>query len=911
MVRSFRTSRFSLFSYLFLVLAVGSVVSWQDVTTEVAALAANTYGPNTWGNGEQGELGDGNFYSGSPYGSAMPLAVNASSDVVAVSGGNVHSIALKSDGTVLAWGNNEFGQLGDGTRNNSAMPVQVKGVGGSGVLGGVTAVVAGRDHNLALLSDGTVVAWGFGEYGQLGDGTFYTANPYGSLTPVQVKGIGGSGVLMNVVAISAQAGSNHSLALKSDGTVVAWGIGNNGQLGDGNFYQSGNLGSATPVQVAGVGGSGMLSGIAAISAGGNHSLALKSDGTVVSWGSNFYGGLGSGDFNDSATPVQVKGVGGTGALSHVVAISGGGYHSVALKSGSTVVAWGKGGNGQLGNGNNIDSSTPAQVNDVGGSGSLSAITAINAGGNHSLALKADGRIIAWGAGTYGQLGDGNFYNNAPLAPVQVTALMGETVTGAGYYHSLSARPQITVSNTGTNIFVQGGVANITFSDLTTVGTLSFTRINPQSQGLLPNYSFNTIYPAFDISGTGIAYSGNIHVCLVAPNVIDSATFSSLRLLHNDGSGLTDVTSDTNFGNRQVCGNVSSLSPFVIASTGSPTAAPASITGRVVDTEGRPVSGATMTVVGGPGLIRAITDTNGFYKVENLETSGFYTVTPSRANYVFGPTQRSFSLLGNRADATFTAMPVGPVANPLDSPEFFVRQQYVDFLGREPDQGGLDYWSGQLRACGTDLSCLNARRIGVSAAFFVEQEFQDTGSFIYGLYEGALGRQPAYAEYAADRLRVISGANLEADKNAFAESFVARVEFAQRYPNSMTTDSFVDELLRNVQQTSGVDLSDQRAVLINLYNSGRNTAQSRSAVMRRVIEANAFKQAEYNPAFVFVEYFGYLRRDADQSGYNFWLNVLNNREPGNYRGMVCAFITSAEYQNRFSSVMTHTNAECSR
>src|SRR5205807_1131936 len=114
-------------------------------------------------------------------------------------------------------------QLGDGTRNNSATPVQVKAVGGSGTLTAVVAIAAGRNHNLALLADGTIVAWGFGQYGQLGDGTFYTGNPFGSLTPVQVKGIGGSGLLTGVVAIMAGAASNHSLALKSDGTVVAWG----------------------------------------------------------------------------------------------------------------------------------------------------------------------------------------------------------------------------------------------------------------------------------------------------------------------------------------------------------------------------------------------------------------------------------------------------------------------------------------------------------------------------------------------------------------------------------------------------------------------------------------------------------------------------------------------------------------
>ena len=128
---------------------------------------------------------------------------------------------------------------------------------------------------------------------------------------------------------------------------------------------------------------------------------------------------------------------------------------------------------------------------------------------------------------------------------------------------------------------------------------------------------------------------------------------------------------------------------------------------------------------------------------------------------------------------------------------------------------------------------------------------------------------------------------------------------------MPADLFVDTLLRSVQQTSGIDLSDQRAVLINLYDGGANANQSRSLVLRGIAEARAFQQAQYNSAFVLVEYFGYLQRDADSAGYRFWLDILNNREPDNYRAMVCAFITSAEYQRRFSPIITRVNAECAR
>jgi hypothetical protein len=120
---------------------------------------------------------------------------------------------------------------------------------------------------------------------------------------------------------------------------------------------------------------------------------------------------------------------------------------------------------------------------------------------------------------------------------------------------------------------------------------------------------------------------------------------------------------------------------------------------------------------------------------------------------------------------------------------------------------------------------------------------------------------------------------------------------------------VDALVSSVQQASGTDISDQRGALIASYNSGGDITQSRALALRGAVEHSAFKQAGYNPSFVVMEYFGYLRRDLEPQGFKFWLNVLNNKEPNNYRGMVCSFITSAEYQNRFSSVVTHSNRDC--
>lgn len=341
---------------------------------------------------------------------------------------------------------------------------------------------------------------------------------------------------------------------------------------------------------------------------------------------------------------------------------------------------------------------------------------------------------------------------------------------------------------------------------------------------------------------------------------------------------------------------------------APTAASSTISGQITASDGTPLSGATIALSGTQSR-RTITDNNGHYSFANVETNGFYTVTPARANYTFSPASRSFSIIGDKTDATFSANATAQTQNPLDEDLFFVRQHYLDFLNREPDAGGLEYWSSQIDNCKADAACLHQTRIGISAAYFMSQEFQDTGSFVYRLYKGALGRQLNYSEFSQDRQQVSGGNNLDAAKAAFADSFVQRAEFAQMYQRATTAESFADALIQSIRQSSGVDLSSQRTTLIARYNTGSSLHQSRSLTLREAIENGSFKQAEYNRAFVLMQYFGYLKRDPDPGGYDFWLTVLNNKEPNNYRGMVCSFITSREYQLRFSSVATHSNSEC--
>jgi predicted extracellular nuclease len=391
---------------------------------------------------------------------------------------------------------------------------------------------------------------------------------------------------------------------------------------------------------------------------------------------------------------------------------------------------------------------------------------------------------------------------------------------------------------------------------------------------------------------------------VLANVNMRARFSRLAPVHIDSDFPDSYRSDPNRPER-ISDHDPEVSYFNMAI--SPSAANGLVSGRVTNSDGSSVSGAVVTLSGMQNR-KTISDSDGNYRFDGVETNGFYTVTPTRANYVFSPASRSFSQLGNKTEAAFTGSSSGDSANPLDTAEYFVRQQYVDLLGREPDESGFNYWSDKITQCGSDAGCIDTQRRAVATAFFVEQEFQASGSFIYDVYAGALGRRPAFTEYSVDQPQVVGGANLNAEKAAFAASFVQRAEFVQRYQTQTTAGSFVAALIENAQSL-GLDLSDRQGSLLNAYNAGSNTVASRALVLRAIADDASFKQSLYNQAFVLSEYFAYLRRDPDANGYNFWLNVLENGDRGNYGGMVCSFVNSAEYQRRFSMIVSRSSNQC--
>lgn len=342
-------------------------------------------------------------------GDALPSANQAltvvSRPVIAGAG---FACGLKLDSTVACWGYNSKGQLGDGTTETRNTPVAVLG------LNGVIGLGAGRSHACALKQDGTVACWGDNNYGQLGNASF-TAHP----TPTAVAGLSG------VIALTG--GEFHSCALKDDGTVVCWGHDLLGQLGDGTAGVSRH----TPAPVTG------LSGVVALGSGALHTCALKNDGTVSCWGSNYSSQLGNGNTEEiRATPVIASG------LSNVVALSMGSLHSCALKADSTVACWGDNADGQLGDGTFESRAVPTAVT------GLTGAAALGSAGHYSCALKADRTVACWGDNSSGQLGDNSTASRN--TPVAVGSLTDVVALAAGDYSNCALKGDGTMACWGDN-----------------------------------------------------------------------------------------------------------------------------------------------------------------------------------------------------------------------------------------------------------------------------------------------------------------------------------------------------------------------------------------------------------------------------------------------------------------------------
>ncbi|MEO8434722.1 MAG: Calx-beta domain-containing protein, partial [Pyrinomonadaceae bacterium] len=544
---------------------------------------------------------------------------------------------------------------------------------------------------------------------------------------------------------------------------------------------------------------------------------------------------------------------------------------------------------------------------------------------------------------------------------------------------------------GSNVTVQENGVEVTFSQVSGAGTTTMNSITPASAGTTPGgYAINGSSVAFEISTTA-AYTPPIDVCFAMPTVTDPVAFNLLALLHNEGGVLVDRTISRDFAAKKVCGRVNSLSPFAVASKITMQFSQASYS----KAESGPLTNITVTRSGdtsAPASVNFSTGNNSYVACDVTNGTAVqncdFLLSSGTLNFAAGQVSRTFpiiiiedlyvegdetisltlngpssALLGIQSTATLTITDndsVTPTTNPLDIPQAFVVQHYYDFLGRVPDDGGRDYWVNEITVCGTNQACINERRVAVSNAFFFEQEYQQTASYVFLLYRAAYGNDqpfpnpdffdsglsaelhaeakklPRYLSFARDRGQVVGGAELAQTQLALANLFVQRQEFINRYPLSLSGGvQFVDAVLLTIQNASGVTLpvDARNALITNFGNGGRGsvmfhlandywngcdrlpgspTAPCVPAGFGAAVDNRPFIDAEYTRSFVYSQYTGYLRRDGDIGGFMFWLTEVSKSPPRNVprqRAMVCSFMTSTEYQQRLSPVATHNNSEC--
>ena len=344
--------------------------------------------------------------------------VPVTTSFASVSGGQNHTCGVTVAGGVKCWGQNTYGQLGNGGTANSLTPADV-----SVLSSGVSSVSSGAYHTCAVTIAGGVKCWGDNTYGQLGN-----AGTVSSLTPVDVSALT-SGVA------SVSAGAYHTCAVTTAGAARCWGHNSYGQLGN-----AGTTNSSSPVNVT-----GLTSGVASVGAGGYHTCAVTTAGAARCWGHNSYGQLGNAGTTNSSSPVNV-----TGLASGVAAVDGGYYQTCAVTTGAGLKCWGDNTYGQLGNGTTVASSSPADV-----SGLTSGVAAVDGGYYQTCAVTTGAGAKCWGDNTYGQLGNGTTV--ASSSPVSVSGYTsGAAAMSGGANHSCAVTTGGTTKCWGRNTFGQVG-----------------------------------------------------------------------------------------------------------------------------------------------------------------------------------------------------------------------------------------------------------------------------------------------------------------------------------------------------------------------------------------------------------------------------------------------------------------------
>ena len=514
-----------------------------------------------WGYNAKGQLGDNSTTDRLAPISVDQSGVLAGKTVVQIACGRNHTLALTTEGKVYAWG--FAGLLGNNTGFSSHVPVAVNTDTGTSALFGktVVAISAGIEHSIALCSDGTLVTWGENNSGQLGDNT----TTYRS-APVAVNTTSGVSALFGKAVVAISAGLRHNLALCSDGTLVTWGYNFSGQLGDNTTTtRTAPVTVNTTSGTSALFGRSVI----AVSAGFYFSLALCSDGTVVGWGSNDVGQLGDNTTTDRSVPVSVNTTSGTSALfgKTITSIAAGARHNLALCSDGTLAAWGYSGYGALGNNTTIPSNAPVAVNTASGVSALfgKTVIAISAGDEYSLALCSDNTVAAWGLNENGRLGENTatFQRNVPVS-VNTTngtsALFGKTATSLRASSSIASHSAVIYTITPPTIEVE--VLEPTPTSLSNnASTVDYGSTQYRTRTF-------RIKNTWDLPLTGLAVSvagadASDFVIVNQPtSVVSGGGSSTFQVIFAPGSaGVKNTT-------LQIANTTPGLPPFVIALTGT-------------------------------------------------------------------------------------------------------------------------------------------------------------------------------------------------------------------------------------------------------------------------------------------------------------------------------------------------------
>ncbi len=790
-------------------------------------------GVKCWGSNAEGRLGDNSTTD-----RLAPVDVTGlTSGAAAVSAGGSHTCALTTAGAVKCWGSNRDGQRGDYSATEHLTPVNVRGLAS-----GVAAISAGDAHTCALTTAGGVKCWGLNPDGQIGDGS--TAD---RLTPVDVTGLASG-----VAAISAD--KHHTCALTTTGGVKCWGLNATGQLGDGSTTQH-----LAPTDVT-----GLTSGAAAISAGGDHTCALTTAGGAKCWGANFGGQIGDNTTTRRLTPVDVAGL-----TSGVAAISLGSAYTCAVTTAGGAKCWGFNNSGQVGDNSTTDRLAPVDV-----TGLTSGVAAISVGAFHACVRTTSGGAKCWGGFNTGQIGDNTRVQR--LAPVDVTGLTsGVAAIAGGFGHTCA----ITTSG-GAKCW--GGNFNGEVGD------------NTRTQRLAP------VDVAGLTSGAAAISPGTSHTCALTTAGGVKCWGWNMDGRLGDGAVAVTLIPATVVDENYV--------PLVVGAASVLAASPASLDfgGQSMNTTA-PALAVTLTNGGtGTVTISAVTASTHFAVTHNCATLA--PGASCAASVGFTP-----MVQGSLGGTLGIAVGGGTLTVPLSGTgeRSLVTHYYRSILRRAPDAGGKTFWDAEaarVQALGVNV---NEVWFALAGSFYGSAEYaaqgRDNAGYVTDMYNTFFNRAPDAAGLTYWAGLLASGMPREVVLASFMFSSEFTT-FTQAIFGAAATRKEVDTvvdfyrgILGRLPDDGGFGYWLQLFRQAQCQGAGAVSAQAESISSQYANSPEYGARNRSNAQFVGDMYNAFLRRGGDLAGVQYWLGQLDSGARSR-QDVRQNFVASAEFSSRVASVI---------